>query len=397
MSSYACFFNSPSLGGAERSFSLQIRDLKRSAPHWEFRVYLPYISKLEETDELKNFLIGQGMRNTEIFYYRYHPYLFELGRTSRWSLFPYLYKLLIGLSLTMRNLSHLKLKNPDVWWVGGNKVGFVVFLLGILSGFQGRMLWHFRDYPYSKGFYRLFAFLFKIPHSFKLEALSNSYDVNLKVKESPFSYSSYNVLYNPVSQFKFQCRDKPPFNLGCASMLAPWKGVHSTVLFSLLYEEKLKKLGFKHFYVYGDQIYKTKGAHSHYKESLIKLVNKFDSDFVVFRGLKNPDEIFRELDIFIHSSLNPEPFGRVILEGFKSGTLVISTGLGGSGELMENNHDSLLFQPYDYEGLFQQIKKGSSDERFYLIQNAAQKAKVIEEKYHQQLKQVFGIDFVKSV
>lgn len=397
MSDFACFFNSPSLGGAERSFALQLGDLKRVRSQWGFRVYLPYLEELEECTELKNFLHSQNIRNTEIFYYRYHPALFRLGRTGRFGVLSQLFQLTIGLSLTIRNLSHLQLKNPDIWWVGGNKVGFVVFLLGILSGFKGKFLWHFRDYPYAKGIYRLLPFVFKLPHSFTLESLSNSYDVNQKVIKSPFIFSKNHVLYNPVSDFKFHCKDHGELSLGCASMLAPWKGLHSMILFASLYENKLKELGFKKFLIFGDQIYKTQGSHSHYKEELKQLAQKFESDFVIFKGLKKPQDIFDQIDVFIHSSLEPEPFGRVIVESFKAGSLVVSTGLGGAGELIEPDHDSLKFIPYDYEGLFQLMKRAASEERFRLVQNASQKARMIEEKYFEQLKLVFGLDLIKGI
>lgn len=383
-----CFLNGPSLGGAERSFILQSKTLQEINPDYHIHFFVPYLESLKESDTLKGFIIGQGFRNSQISYFNYSTTLYQLSRDHGFGAVFWFVKVIYGLLGTIKNLSKLDIKNPDIWWVGGNKIGFVVFLYGILCGFKGRFLWHFRDYPYDRGFFRVIWYLYRLPHSFNLEAIGNSYNVCAALKSFKIYFDKIHVLYNPIGKIPFRTRENLKY-LGTASMMAPWKGVHSLVLFALLYEDELRELGFEKFLVFGDDIYKTKGAHLGYKKQLHGLVEKFKSDFIVFKGLAEPKEIFSDLDIFIHGSLKPEPFGRVICEAYLGGAALISTGLGGSGELIEDQKTGMLFFPNDYRGLYECVKKLAGDDRFNFIQEGKFKAKDIEKKYHQQLVEVF--------
>lgn len=383
-----CFLNGPYLGGAERSFVLQAAKVKEVTPSSEIEFFIPYFDSLDEATQLKNFLIKNGFRDKNIRYYRYSPVLYKLSRSSNWQVLSWFFKVLYGLVITVANLSRLNIQAPDTWWVGGNKVGFVVFLLGIISSFKGRFLWHFRDYPYDKGFYKIIWKLYRLPHPFRLEAIANSYSVSKELKKFKGSFSRIHTLYNPVGKIKFHSNEKN-LRLGSASMMAPWKGVQPLVVFALLYEEDLRTLGFNSFEIYGDEIYKTDGQHLGYKKSIENLVRSYNSDFVQFKGLCPPEEIFHDLDIFIHGALKPEPFGRVIVEAYMGGAALISTGLGGSGELIEDGKTGLTFFPYDYQGLFDSIKVLASEKRFEIIQNGRDKAEEINKLYLEQLHALF--------
>ncbi|MCF8060829.1 MAG: glycosyltransferase family 4 protein [Bacteriovoracaceae bacterium] len=384
-----CFLNSPYLGGAERSFIIQAADLKRTKSNYDIHLYVPYFLQIDEASNLKDFIVENGFRTNQISYYCYSSTLYNLSRAHGFGILLWLPQVVWGMLTTIKNLSRLNLSNPNIWWVGGNKVGFVVYLLGIIAGFKGRLLWHFRDYPYAKGFFKIIWQLFRLPHRFDLEAIGNSYDVSKHISLFKKYFKKVHTLYNPVGKIPFRLSQDQSLVLGTASMMAPWKGVHSLALFAEIYETELKELGFKNFYIYGDEIYKTKGKHVGYKRSVEKLVRKFDDSFVVFKGMASPEDIFSELDIFIHGSLAPEPFGRVILEAYNGGSALISTGLGGSRELIEPGETGLLFLPYDYQGLFECVKRLSGEERFRFTQNAKEKAQDLKEKYFQQLELIF--------
>ena len=87
--------------------------------------------------------------------------------------------------------------------------------------------------------------------------------------------------------------------------------------------------------------------------------------------------------------MRPEPFGRVLIESYRSGTPLISTGLGGSGELIDNESSALSFIPYDYYGLYECVSKMCSDERFSFIQEGRLKGDDINLKYNCQLSEIF--------
>src|SRR5690606_1107486 len=93
-------------------------------------------------------------------------------------------------------------------------------------------------------------------------------------------------------------------------------------------------LGYREIRIYGDNIYQTSGDHQGYKEQLEVISRMLKRLPVNFCGLKTPKEIFAEIDVLVHSSIAPEPFGRVIVEAMANGVAVLSTGLGGAQELV---------------------------------------------------------------
>lgn len=61
------------------------------------------------------------------------------------------------------------------------------------------------------------------------------------------------------------------------------------------------------------------------------------------------------LDILIHASIAPEPFGRVILEGMTLAKPVIATNMGGPKEIIEDGVSGILVPPEDPQALAGQI------------------------------------------
>lgn len=73
---------------------------------------------------------------------------------------------------------------------------------------------------------------------------------------------------------------------------------------------------------------------------------------VVFTGFK--DEVadyVSLLDVMLHTSVTPEPFGRVLLEGMLLQRPVIATAIGGPLEIIEHGKHGFLVPPNDPEAL----------------------------------------------
>ena len=399
-----CFFNAPYLGGAERSFINQAQDLalmlKEGERDYDFRFIIPYLDRPGEDKKLTDLIISKGFRSQQIVYFKYHKGLFRISRSSRllkWLTFLLLPYYAYCFLITLQNLNQLQYSEKAIWWVGGNKIGPVAFALSFLRGQSGRLLWHFRDYlSYGKAF----SYFWQLTQLFSrasIEFIGNSHHVAASI--SKFIPSKDNLkkcwtLYNPIGDIKFTptiTQKNSDFILSTASMFAPWKGVHFLVHFGLLFEKELRALGVSEFRIYGDEIYKTTGVHHGYKDQLHTLTKNYKSDFVKFMGMKGPEEIFSESDIFIHGALRPEPFGRVLIESYRSGTPLISTGLGGAGELINDGSSALTYIPYDYYGLLECISKMCSQDKFHFIQEGRQKGDVIEKEYLSQLKEIFLI------
>jgi glycosyltransferase involved in cell wall biosynthesis len=62
--------------------------------------------------------------------------------------------------------------------------------------------------------------------------------------------------------------------------------------------------------------------------------------FIGFR--EDVPEVISALDVVVHASVRPEPFGRVILEGMLMGKPVVATNAGGVPELIEHGRTGFL-------------------------------------------------------
>ena len=67
------------------------------------------------------------------------------------------------------------------------------------------------------------------------------------------------------------------------------------------------------------------------------------------------------LDIFVHASTQPEPFGMVILEAMAKGKAIIASAAGGPCEILTDGADGILTPPSQPEALAESIQKLLSD------------------------------------
>jgi len=72
------------------------------------------------------------------------------------------------------------------------------------------------------------------------------------------------------------------------------------------------------------------------------------ADRVTFTGYRSDvSSIINALDVLVHTSVTPEPMGRVILEGMALGKPVIATDHGGPREIIEQGRSGFLVTPGD--------------------------------------------------
>jgi glycosyltransferase involved in cell wall biosynthesis len=78
---------------------------------------------------------------------------------------------------------------------------------------------------------------------------------------------------------------------------------------------------------------------------------------VIITGYRQdiPD-LINSLDILVHSSIEPEPFGRVLIEGMCLEKAVIATDIGGPREIIENGVSGILVSPSDPDALSYKIE-----------------------------------------
>lgn len=147
--------------------------------------------------------------------------------------------------------------------------------------------------------------------------------------------------------------------VGLVATFARWKG-HRTFLEALaLLPEEAKVRG----YVIGGPIYQTDGS----QWSLSGLQQEADrlglAGRVGFTGfVDDPAPAMRSLDIVVHASTQPEPFGMVIVEAMACEKAVIASDAGGASELFVDGESALAHPPGNAAVLAQQIARLASDE-----------------------------------
>jgi glycogen(starch) synthase len=79
---------------------------------------------------------------------------------------------------------------------------------------------------------------------------------------------------------------------------------------------------------------------------------------VTFLGWIEHEEmagLMQRYDVLLLPSIWPEPFARVVLEGMVAGLVVVATPAGGTGEIVKDGENGLLFAPGDSHDLAEKI------------------------------------------
>lgn len=142
--------------------------------------------------------------------------------------------------------------------------------------------------------------------------------------------------------------------VGLVATMAQWKG-HEIFLRALaMLPRDLAVRG----YVIGDSVYSTRGSEASLAE-LRRIADGLSlNGNVGFTGfVADPAAAIRSLDIVVHASTRPEPFGRVIAESMACGKAVIVAAAGGALELVTTGQDAIAIAPGDVVALADSIRQ----------------------------------------
>jgi glycosyltransferase involved in cell wall biosynthesis len=146
--------------------------------------------------------------------------------------------------------------------------------------------------------------------------------------------------------------------VGLVATLSRWKG-HETFLRALAaLPPALPVRG----YIIGGALYDTDGS-QHSIEDLRALAASLNlNDRVGFAGfVHSVDRAMRALDVVVHASTMPEPFGLVIAEAMGCGRAIVTSGTGGAGELVRDGIDAVTHRPGDSVDLAAQLERLATD------------------------------------
>src|SRR5436190_5443574 len=150
-----------------------------------------------------------------------------------------------------------------------------------------------------------------------------------------------------LDQAAGQSRDvEPSLRVGLLATYARWKG-HATFLeaASLTFRRRpdLKII----WYIIGGPIYHTKAQYDETELREIVRHKGLEGRVTLVPFQDDTAAVYRALDIVVHASTEPEPFGLSIVEGMLSARPVIVSAAGGASELFTPDANAIEVSPGD--------------------------------------------------
>lgn len=173
------------------------------------------------------------------------------------------------------------------------------------------------------------------------------------------------VIHHGIDPTSFDCHVKRPHGarrLLFVGRLVPDKGVHTAIEAVRILRDE-----FGHDMSVLDIV----GTSS--DEEYLKCLQRMIQDsrlvgkvrFLGFVQRANLPTIYSEHDILIFPSIWDEPFSITLLEAMSSGLAVVGTTSGGSGEIMVDEENCLVFQQENADTCARQINRLMSDRGLY--------------------------------
>lgn len=249
--------------------------------------------------------------------------------------------------------------------------GFKMHVLGAwVAPRQVPVLWHIHDFVSSRP---LMSRLLRAFSPRCAAIVANSYSVADDIRAVLGRRPPVFTVHNAIDLAKFApagtlldldaLAGKPPLiagglRVGIVATMARWKG-HETFLRALaMLPAAVPVRG----YIIGGPRYKTAGSQYTIDELRALAVKLGVAERVGFTGfVSEVASAMRTLDIVVHASTEPEPFGLVIAEAMACGRAVIASAAGGAAEIIEDGTDALAHPPGDARALARLMAQLASD------------------------------------
>jgi len=344
------------LGGAETSLREMLAGLRVACPEWKLSLVLGHAGPLAG--------IARAL-GVEVILLPFPARLARLSESNRaisaslWNLFSVAFGL-VGYRRRLKTV--LESLRPDVVHSNGLKM----HLLGAWACPSGAsLIWHIHDYVGARKLTR--HLLPRFQKACRL-AIVNSNSVGSDLRTLAPALRMITI-YNAIDLDRF-CPAGPILDLDSLAGLAPapagtirvglvatfatWKG-HRVFLQAL---ERVSPDTPVRAYIIGGPIYQAETSQASLSELQEEVRRAGLSGKVGFTGfLTDTASAMRSLDVIVHASTQPEPFGMVIIEGMATGKAVIASQGGGARELFVDGENGLGHAPGDPVGLARQIER----------------------------------------
>jgi glycosyltransferase involved in cell wall biosynthesis len=247
------------------------------------------------------------------------------------------------------------------------------------------LIWHIHDYVQPRP---MMSRLLRWHRRRCTQVIVNSRSVAADVRAALGRRARIETIYNAIDLCRFSpvgseldldalsglpAAEPGTVRVGLVGTFARWKG-HHTFLKAL---SRLQPATGMRAYVIGGPIYETAGSQHTLGELRLEAARLGLKGRVGFTGfVEDTASAMRALDVVVHASTEPEPFGMVIAEGMACGKAVIASQAGGAAEIFENGVDALGHTPGDAAMLADSIALLARDEALRTRLGRAGRAKV---------------------
>jgi len=350
------------IGGAERVLLDLVASLRAAEPEWELHVVVAGAGPLASEARA----LGAGVHLL--------PFPARLERTgdagagSGAALFLRLLGAGPAGALWLGRLRRLLRRlEPDVVHTNGYKV-HVAGALALPPG--ARLVWHAHDYL---GVRRVMGRVLRAFASRASAVIAISRSVAEDVRRVCGPGLRIEVIHNAVDLARFSPEGpRAPLDeragmlpaspevvrVGLVATMGLWKG-HDVFLRALA---RLPADAAVRGYVVGGRIYATAGSEVD-PDALRRTAAELGiAGRVGFTGfVDDPAAAMRALDVVVHASTQPEPFGLVIAEAMACARPVVVSAAGGAGEIVADGVDALAVPPGDAAALAEAIRRLADD------------------------------------
>jgi glycosyltransferase involved in cell wall biosynthesis len=363
-----CLSVSDQLGGSEVALVGMISTLERLRPEWQFHVVLPGDGPLRER-------VSETNAACSIL-----PMPPSLARIGEWAAvedgWSAVSQVTLGIRLceTAASLPAYQSRldrvvaefRPDVVHTNGLKA----HVLGArLRSHPAHVVWHLHEYISRR---RLTCWLLRRYVSQCSAVIANSASVAADVVSSIGSPPDVHIVPNSVDLDVFspagarldldRLAGLPTapagiVRVGLVATYARWKG-HAVFLEAVRQAASRVPL---RGYIIGGPLYDTSNS-QFTPDQLQQMIDAAGlREKVGLTGFVDAASAMRALDIVVHASVEPEPFGLVIAEAMACGRALITTAHGGAAELVADGEDAVISPPKNVTALAHSIEKLATD------------------------------------
>jgi glycosyltransferase involved in cell wall biosynthesis len=238
--------------------------------------------------------------------------------------------------------------------------GLKLHVLAARADLSAALVWHVHDFIGARGVTKR---LLRWSRSRAAVIVANSRSVAADVRAAIGDDVPIAAIHNAVDLARFapvgECADLDTLSglapapsgtvrVGLVATFARWKG-HDVFLRAIASQPEQPPL---RAYIIGGALYRTDGS-QYTLDELHRMAEDLGvGDRVGFAGfVDRPETVYRALDVVVHASTIPEPFGLVIAEAMACGRAVVASDAGGAAEIVTRGVDAMTHPPGDRDAL----------------------------------------------